>query len=297
MRRRELILCCTLPLALAATAARAQDLGDRPQGPPPPASTPLPTDPNQVQFSADALEYDSKADVVTVTGDVRMFRQGNRLRADKVVWNRKTGKVVATGNIAVTNPQGDVAYGDSIELTDTLKDGVVQNMLVVLEQGGRLAAKQGTRQDNGTIDLDHAAYTPCDVTASNGCPKNPSWKITAVKVTYRPDKQRIYYMGAQFHLFGLSVPMPAFRADATSCSQLLAGPSVLGTEATPALLPMRTVSILLSQRARNFAGGNHTSRPMSRQISSVFSSNIRNVATGFPPRRWITSITSLWLSR
>ncbi|HEU4960067.1 MAG TPA: LPS assembly protein LptD [Sphingomonas sp.] len=210
MRRRDLILCCTLPLALAATAARAQDLGDRPQGPPPPASAPLPTDPNQVQFSADALEYDSKADIVTVTGDVRMFRQGNRLRADKVVWNRKTGKVVASGNIAVTNPQGDVAYGDSIELTDTLKDGVVQNMLVVLEQGGRLAARQGTRQDNGTISLDHAAYTPCDVTGSNGCPKEPSWKITAVRVTYRPDKERIFYKGAQFHLFGLAVPLPSF---------------------------------------------------------------------------------------
>ncbi|MGN6269266.1 MAG: LPS-assembly protein LptD [Sphingomonas sp.] len=210
MRRRDLLLCCTLPLALAATAARAQDLGDRPEGPPPPSTTPLPSDPDQVQFSADTLEYDSKADIVTVSGTVQMFRQGNRLRADQVVWNRKTGKVVATGNVAVTNPQGDVAYGDSIELTDTLKDGVVQNMLVVLEQGGRLAAKQGTRHDNGEIDLDHAAYTPCDVTASNGCPKNPSWTITAVKVTYRPDKERIYYKGAQFHLFGLSVPLPSF---------------------------------------------------------------------------------------
>jgi hypothetical protein len=139
-----------------------------------------------------------------------MERQGNRLRADTVVWNRKTGKVVASGNVAVTNPQGDVAYGDSINLTDTLKDGVVQNMLVVLEQGGRLAARQGTRQDNGTITLDHAAYTPCNVVDSSGCPKEPSWKITAVRVTYRPDKERIYYKGAEFHLFGLAVPLPAF---------------------------------------------------------------------------------------
>lgn len=209
MRRRDLFLCCSLPLALTATAARAQNLGDRLQSPPPPSTTPAPTDPNQVTFSADTLEYDSKADIVTVAGDVRMFRQGNRLRADKVVWNRKTGKVTASGNIAVTNPQGDIAYGDSIELTDTLKDGVVQNILVVLEQGGRLAAKQGTRQDNGEVTLDHAAYTPCDVTDSEGCPKDPSWKITAVKVVYRPDKQRIYYKGAEFHLFGLGVPLPA----------------------------------------------------------------------------------------
>ena len=204
-----MILCCTMPLALvAATSARAQDLQDR-GPPPPPSATALPSDPNQVQFSADALEYDNNTDVVTVNGDVRMFRDGNRLRADKVVWNRKTGKVTATGNIAVTNPQGDVAYGDSIELTDSLKDGIVQNVLIVLEQGGRLAAKQGTRQTNGVVDLDYAAYTPCQVATSSGCPKNPSWKITAVKVTYRPDKERIYYKGAQLHLFGLAVPVPS----------------------------------------------------------------------------------------
>ena len=56
---------------------------------------------------------------------------------------------LATGNIAVTNPQGDVAYGDKIDLTDSLKDGVVDNMLVVLEKGGRLAARRGTRGENG----------------------------------------------------------------------------------------------------------------------------------------------------
>ena len=192
-----------------AGPADAQDLQDRQAAPPPSAEISPPTDPDQVQFSSATLEYDQDADTVTAAGDVRMSRQGNKLRADQVVWNRKTGKVVATGNIAVTNPQGDVAYGDRIDLTDSLKDGVVDNMLVVLEQGGRLAAVKGTRDQDGTVTLRTAAYTACSVTDSGGCPKNPSWKITAVKVVYRPDRQRIYYTGARFHLFGLaSIPLP-----------------------------------------------------------------------------------------
>ncbi len=197
-------------LAFATTSpASAQDLQDRQVTPPPPIGTAPPTDPDQVQFSANTLEYDQDADVVTATGDVRMYRQGDKLRADQVVWNRKTGKVVATGNIAVTNPQGDVAYGDKIDLTDSLKDGVVDNMLVVLEQGGRLAAVKGIRDENGVVTLRTAAYTPCAVTDSGGCPKNPSWKITAVKVVYRPDRERIYYTGARFHLFGFAtIPLP-----------------------------------------------------------------------------------------
>jgi LPS-assembly protein len=198
--------------ALAAVpGARAQDLQDRPVDPPPPSESPLPDDPDQIQFSADTAEYDSDGDVVTVKGDVRMFREGNRLRADQVLWNRRSGQVIATGNIAVTNPEGDTAYGDRIELTDSLKDGAIENMLVVLEQGGRIAAQRGTRAENGVITVDRAAYTPCAVVDSNNCPKEPSWKITAVRVVYDPAKQRIRYKGARVSLFGFAtLPLPVF---------------------------------------------------------------------------------------
>ena len=213
MLRFDLMAGCALAAALLVAPAAAQDLQNRPVAPPPASDPALatPAADNQVQFSAGSLDYDSNADMVTALNEVRMFRQGDRLRADKVVWNRKTGKVVATGNIAVTNPQGDVAYGDSIELTDSLKDGIVQNMLVVLEQGGRMAAERGTRHTDGSMQLDKAAYTPCAVQTSEGCPKTPSWQITAVRITYRPDRERVYFGGGQFHLFGLpALPLPAF---------------------------------------------------------------------------------------
>jgi LPS-assembly protein len=199
-----------LAIGIAAPAA-AQDLQDRPADLPVPADTPAPAAEDQISFSAGTLEYDYDQDIVTATGEVRMVREGDRLRAEKVIWNRKTGKVLATGNIAITNPQGDVAYGDSIELTDSMKDGVVDNMLIVLEQGGRIAAARGTRDENGTVSLQRAAYTPCAVETSAGCPKEPTWKITAVRVTYRPDKARVYYSGARINLFGLpTLPLPRF---------------------------------------------------------------------------------------
>lgn len=213
MTRLDLLASCAFSLVLFAGAASAQDLQDRTVLPPvPEASAPAqPPGDDEVNFSAGSLEYDYEADIVTALTDVRMFRAGQRLRADKVVWNRKSGQVLATGNIAVTNPEGDTAYGDSIELTDSLKDGVVDNMLVVLERGGRLAAERGTREENGTISLDRAAYTACSVVSSDGCPKEPTWKVTAVRVTYRPDRERVYYVGAQVHLFGLpSIPLPRF---------------------------------------------------------------------------------------
>lgn len=207
--RSFLLASCAAPLALLAHPALGQVLQDHAAPPPTAQEAPAPAEADQVRFTASQIEYDIEADVVVAAGEVRMARQDERLRADKVTWDRKTGKVVASGNIAITNPQGDVAYGHQIELTDSLKDGAVENMLVVLRQGGRIAAESGTRAEDGTVSLLQAAYTPCAVVDSAGCPKEPSWKITAVRVTYRPDRQRVFYDGARFNLFGLpSLPLP-----------------------------------------------------------------------------------------
>ena len=199
-------------LLLGSTAAMGQQLQDR-TGPPPPADAtglmPAETD-DQVSFAADALDYDEDADLVTASGDVRMLRAGSRLRADKVVWNRTSGEVTASGNVAVINPGGDTAYGDKVVITDDMKDGVVENMLLVLADGGRLAAKRGTRKGN-IATLEQAAYTPCRVATDANCAKEPSWKITALRIVHDAGRHRIYYRDTRFHLFGLPVMwLPAF---------------------------------------------------------------------------------------
>src|SRR3546814_286442 len=104
-RHALLATCVFSATALIGGGARAQDLLRQDAPPPPPPVQAPPEDPNQIQFSTGTLEYDMDVDIVTASGDVRMFRRDDRLRADKVVWNRKTGQVVATGNIAVTRSE------------------------------------------------------------------------------------------------------------------------------------------------------------------------------------------------
>src|SRR5687768_6859391 len=75
-----------------------------------------------VSFSAAQVSYDSENELVTAAGAVRMARDGNYLAADRVTWNRRTGEVRADGNVVVVNPQGDKLVGDSVVLTDSLRD-------------------------------------------------------------------------------------------------------------------------------------------------------------------------------
>lgn len=212
--RLNLYFSAALPLAMcvATSPASAQDIARQPEAAPPVlGDTPTPTHENEVTFSATNLEYDNDADVVTASGDVRMFREGYRLRAEKVVWNRKTGQVQAQGDVAVVSPGGDTAYGDTVDLTDTLRDGVVENLLVVLEDGGRMAAQRGTREGD-VFTLQRGVFSPCRVVDENGCPRAPSWKITADRVTYDAKAKRVRYVGARMELFGIPIiPLPGLR--------------------------------------------------------------------------------------
>jgi LPS-assembly protein len=168
--------------------------------------------PNEiVAFSADQVIYESDADMVTATGAVRMSRDGNYVAADQVVWDRKSGQVRAKGNVVLLTPQGDKLIGDNVQLTDTLRDAAIDNLMVVLESGGRLAATRGTRA-NGVGTFFNAIYSPCPVATETGCPKRPSWAVTAARVIDDPNSTHIRFEGARLQLFGLNLPLlPVFN--------------------------------------------------------------------------------------
>jgi LPS-assembly protein len=208
--RNRLVWWTALPLLGAPVAAAAQDTPAPPPAEPIVAAAPPAEAPATVEFSADQVVYDSENDVITATGQVRMSREGNYLAADAVTWDRKTGEVRARGNVVVVNPQGDKLIGENVLLSDTLRDGTIDNLLVVLESGGRIAAQRGSRSD-GLITLDNAVYSPCPVTTPAGCPKRPSWKITAARVIDDPANQRIRFQGGRLQLFGVTLPLlPVF---------------------------------------------------------------------------------------
>ena len=200
----------SLPVLLAVPATAGAQTA-----PPSPPAVPVAPD-EIIEFSADQVTYDTDADLVTASGAVRMSREGNYLAADQVVGDRKSGQVRALGNVVVLTPQGDKLLGDNVVLTDTLRDGTVQNLLVVLESGGRIAASRGTRTGE-VITLENAIYSPCPVTSASGCPRRPSWSITAAQVVNDPAHSRVSFRGGRLQLFGINLPLlPIFSVNTSS---------------------------------------------------------------------------------
>ena len=201
-----------LALALIAAPAFAQDAiapaGDSAlASPAAPAPGPAQSDP--IGFEADQVAYAYDNEVVTATGNVVLRRDDQSVRADAVTWNRKTGQILATGNIRLVDADGNQLFTDKLELTDELKAGAMENLLLALRDGGRLAAMTGERDASGKVILTRAAYTGCAVENEDGCPKEPTWQVNATRVVYDPDRKEIRFKGARLKIFGISLlPLP-----------------------------------------------------------------------------------------
>ncbi len=185
-----------LLLAVSPLAAMAQQPG-------PPAANIAEPDP-MIEFAADRLTYDEDMQLVTASGNVLVRRDAARLTADTVTYNRETGMVTASGQVLLDDGSGVRAVADDFELSESFRDGVVRNLLLILADGSRLAANSGVRA-NGVSTLDRAAYTPCNVVGDDGCPARPLWQLKAVKVVHDPVRGRVFYTGARLEMFGVPV--------------------------------------------------------------------------------------------
>ncbi|MDC8754537.1 LPS assembly protein LptD [Erythrobacter sp. sf7] len=194
------------------------------QEPPPPAEEAEPASSPVIDFEAEQLGYDNETDVVTARGNVILRSDDRSVRADQVTWDRGAGTIIATGNIRLVDEAGNQLFTDQVELSETFEAGAMSELLIALRAGGRLAARSAERGEDGIALLTDAAYTACAVTDAEGCAKNPSWRITADRVTYDQKAARVRFKGAMLELFGARIlPLPglALRTDGNAESGFL----------------------------------------------------------------------------
>jgi len=128
-----------------------------------PVIAPVAEETREVAFESNEIEYNYDQEIVTASGNVILRSEGQSVRADRVVWDRNANLITASGNIRFLDRDGNLLYTDSLTLTDDMKIAAMKNLLLALREGGRLAANSGERSADGTIVLDHAAYSACAV--------------------------------------------------------------------------------------------------------------------------------------
>jgi LPS-assembly protein len=183
------IMAGMLPVAALPAAAQTR----------PPIQTDAP-----VLFKADQLRNEQKIGLVVATGNVEFTQNGRTLLADSVTYNQRTDTVTASGNISLVEPTGEVIFADHIELTDSMRDGVIENMRVRMSDDSRMAAAGGRRMGGTRTEFSKAVYSPCKL-----CEKDPTrapiWQVKATKVVDDQETQDVTYRHAYIEFYGVPV--------------------------------------------------------------------------------------------
>lgn len=172
----------------------------------------------QIDFSADKVIYDQKTDIITASGNVVLYQEGNLLKAETVVYEVKSGVVKALGGITIREASGNVLFMEDATLNGDLKQGFINHTRVIFTDGSKLIARRGERSGQTTI-LQNAIYTPCELCVESGN-KKPTWQIRANEVTHDADDKTVKYKNVRLEVAGVPIlyspyfshPDPTVRA-------------------------------------------------------------------------------------
>ncbi|PCI44919.1 MAG: hypothetical protein COB49_10620 [Alphaproteobacteria bacterium] len=163
----------------------------------------LSTPQENIKFSANQIEYDSVKGLMVATGDVTLYQDDNILKADKVVFDRNSQEVKASGNITLRDKNGNIMFMEEMTLTEGLRDGFIRNVRVLFSDDGHLVAQEGTRKD-GRTTFKKAAYSPCKTCNKDGMRK-PLWQIRADVITHDEKDKVTRYKNVILEVAGIPI--------------------------------------------------------------------------------------------
>lgn len=155
-------------------------------------------------ISAKEMRSDSETGVVSAIGKVEIVHRGHLLRADKVIYNQKTGVMRAEGNVALLTPSGEVQFADYQEITGDMKQAFARNVGILFPDNSRMAARRVVRYDERYAVAERAVYTACNVCHEDP-DQEPLWQVSANTITHDNVRKRIYYHDAALNFAGVPV--------------------------------------------------------------------------------------------
>jgi LPS-assembly protein len=157
-----------------------------------------------VLMQADEVLYDTEAEIVVARGKVEIAKGDRILLCDELVYERKTGTVRASGNVALTNAKGDTSFASSVTLDEDLSEGIAEDLGILLADDSRLAAHFATRHAGHVNELRRVVFTPCKVCKEKDGPP-VLWQIRADRVTHDEERKTITYRNAYLDFYGIPV--------------------------------------------------------------------------------------------
>lgn len=200
-------LACLMAYGFAPTPAAAQV--------PDSLTSNIPSD-AQMLLESDTLVYDNDSQTVTAVGGVQIDYAGNRLVAQRVEYDRKTQRLIASGSVEIVHSDGTKVHSEHIDITDDFADGFTNALRVETVDKTYFAAESAERMGGVLTTFHNGVYTACEPCEDK--PDKPAiWRVKSQKIIWNSQKKTIRFQNSNFEFFGMPIAyLPVFEiADPT----------------------------------------------------------------------------------
>lgn len=170
----------------------------------PPAPPPV-KDPNansgQMLVKALEINYDYNNNRVAAVGNVQIYYNGSTLEADKVIYDQKTKRLHAEGNVRLTEADGKVVNANLLDLSDDYRDGFVDSLRLNTPDETRMSAARADRTNGDITIFQSGTYTACAACRDNP-QRPPLWQVKAARIIHNKTEQMLYFEDARLEFFG-----------------------------------------------------------------------------------------------
>ncbi|GLS32383.1 LPS-assembly protein [Mesorhizobium albiziae] len=202
-------MACVFSYVFAPAPAPAQDVQL--------AAPSIPAN-SQMLLEADTLVYDNDANTVTAAGGVQIDYGGNKLVAKRVTYDRKSGRLIASGDVALVDSEGTKVFSQEIDITDDFADGFVNALRVETVDKTYFAAESAKRERGMLTTFNNGVYTAC-APCEEEPNKAPIWRLKAKKIIWNGQAKTVRFEQSRFEMFGypiayfpaLEVPDPTVK--------------------------------------------------------------------------------------
>ncbi|MFY9695370.1 MAG: LPS-assembly protein LptD [Xanthobacteraceae bacterium] len=208
------VLALVIGLTFFAAPLFAQQAGNLmhfPPRPPPPPKKPAPPSNAPMLVQATEIRYDYTNNTVAAAGNVQIYYGGATIEADQVIYDQKTKRLRAQGNVRLTEADGKITYGQTIDLSDDFRDGFVNSLRLETPDDTRFAAARADRATGNYTVLQNGVYTACEPCRDD--PKKPPlWQVQAARIIHDEGEKMLYFEDARVEFFGVPLAYVPFMS-------------------------------------------------------------------------------------